>query len=171
MFRYQARKIITKGGKLEVSNVRENISHELTEVLNEYENYVLGILRDCGDFPYVIGKLDRNAFNQITSSKRHEYYLHTRHSNYTGGIVINQFLNYTKDSKDHYVITFKNPISKFWMDSSSSINHIVDNIEALLLKVELKKEIEFISIEIFESSAIDVYQTNPGKSKAYYRLK
>lgn len=173
MFDFITYQVRTYKGQVFYDQIQEE-NQDIISFLNHYENKVYEILKERVNFKFVLGCLPRNFGNILHSNNFNDQDFtidfHTQHSGTTGTKLINEFLDYTSDSKRHYILTFEGYLGKIWKDSSSDMDGIIENLNTLIRKADLKKELDFKIITITGSSKIKFEQVNLGGANRKYRV-
>ena len=177
MFRFKLSKLkITKENFiLSEQNLPEDkvIINFLDKLESEVYQY---LYNNDTSFKYIQGKLKSSFFGSFkddffnNQNSPYNVLFLTQHPNFVGGIVINDLLNLSSETKN-FIITYENPISKNWLNSQVDYNDVVNAFKVLNDKTDIKNDVDITFVRIYESDVIKFQQVNVGSSKPLYKLK
>ena len=177
MFKHFVSKIRICNGEIESYNMVELTDFVIENFLKAYENDIITYLKSKNEsFSYLQGMLRNKFFEECREKSLGNFSSHynifnlTHHPSFVGNKIINNFLDYGEKT-NNYIITYEDPIGKFWLNSAVSYKDVISGLYALNEKTILKNNIDINFIRIYDSSAIKFLQTNLGSSKPKYKIK
>lgn len=177
MFRFKLSKLKITNENFILSEQNLPEDKVIINFLDKLESEVYQYLcNNDTSFKYIQGKLKSSFFGSFkddffnNQSSPYNVLFLTQHPNFVGGIVINDLLNLSSETKN-FIITYENPISKNWLNSQVDYNDVVNAFKVINDKTDIKNDVDITFVRIYESDSIKFQQVNVGSSKPLYKLK
>lgn len=175
MFLFDLTQLSVNNNKVEIASLSpKQIPSSIKTLLDEYEIKVLDHLSKNYDFKYVQSTVKGfSLFNELKSSLPQKYHIEmmTRHPSFIGGIILHNLIPFQLNDIETFVLFFKSPISESWLNSQVKFENLIDELNQFLVCGNLKKEIKFNVIEIYDSTLLKFTQSQLGSKSKRWKIK
>ena len=171
MFNFEYKSISSKGKEIFIEDESiYNLHFQVKGFLNALEDEVHKRLLEVPDFNYVQSKAKVFSLVNKLNEELEEgakVIMISRHSSYIGSILIDEIITPSANGDLVHLLYFTGEISIPWLNSRANYSQVVSQLERLLKVAELKKDLTFKVIQVFDSEKMEFEQLNKGAKKDF----
>lgn len=171
MFSFEYKSISTKGKEIFIEDQSiYNLHFQVKGFLNALEDEVHKRLLEIPAFNYV--QSQANVFTLVKKLNEEleedaKVIMISRHPDFIGKILIDEIITPSVNGDVVHLLYFTGEISRPWLNSRANYSQVVSQLERLLKVVDLKKDLTFKVIQVFDSEKMEFEQLNKGAKKDF----